>query len=653
MMRSRRLCGPAALLAGAILVVTAGCGQGELPAAAPPEISPLSAHKSALSSGANCAGTDVHQKHINAFACSTCHPAGATFGFGTPYAFPGGTTTAGGTITPHTATTPTTCTVACHFPKGAQAKSITWITPGPLACTECHATAALPTGHPAVSANATRADCQRCHLSSGHMDGTVTFVAHDASWMDQASQQFHAFSANADLPGCQSCHGQDLGGGVVGVSCAQCHDVGLPAGVASWKVSCAMCHGGTDSTSGAPPVATWGNSGDPIRVGAHTAHSGSAIAPAIACAVCHATPADALSEGHMDGGTAEVTFGGIAAAGAPTWDRSIATCAVYCHGATLNAGGTNTAPSWTGGPAQAACGTCHGTPPPAPHPVASGLASCAGCHPDTVDASGVVIAPTAGGKHLDGVVESAGGHDAAWMDTASTGFHAYSANSGLAGCTTCHGADLGGGSARACAACHDGAQASLWGTCTTCHGGTDNTTGAPPRATWGNRAVAGVANIRIGVHSTHVSGTASSRAVGCEVCHVEPASALEAGHADAATASVVFSGVAAQGTTPIWNRTAATCASTYCHGSLGGTVPAPVWTQAGGMGCSACHRSPPADTNHSNAHWGLPCSLCHPGYTSTSAASATHVNGVKNVTNPATGTPWTSGWSDCGSCHSY
>ncbi len=152
------------------------------------------------------------------------------------------------------------------------------------------------------------------------MEGAVAIVSHGSAWSDPASPQFHAFSANAGLRGCEACHGQDLAGGISGVACAQCHDVDLPAGVASWKVNCTMCHGGTDSATGAPPKATWGNAGDAVRVGAHTAHARGAIAQPIECAVCHAIPADALSDGHLDGGTAEVTFGGIASTGAPTWD---------------------------------------------------------------------------------------------------------------------------------------------------------------------------------------------------------------------------------------------------------------------------------------------------------------------------------------------
>ena len=218
-----------------------------------------------------------------------------------------------------------------------------------------------------------------------------------------------------------------------------------------------------------------------------------------------------------------MTFGGIAGArpgSVPAWDRTTATCSsTYCHGATL-AGGTNTAPLWTGGPSQATCGSCHGVPPPAPHP-ASDLTGCVACHPETMDAGGALIPPSLGGKHVDGIVEAAGAHDAAWMDQASAGFHAYPANANLQSCTACHGATLAGGSGPACSSCHDGVTANAWGGCTMWHGGTANQTGAPPRATWGNGSA-----VAVGAHSSHVGTNPVSGPIACAECHATPADAL-------------------------------------------------------------------------------------------------------------------------------
>jgi predicted CxxxxCH...CXXCH cytochrome family protein len=499
---------------------------------------------------------------------------------------------------------------------------------------------------------------------TGHMDGVVQANAHGTAWMDQASAGFHASSANQGLASCQGCHGQTLAGQGSAPSCASCHDKTSATGTVAWATHCTMCHGGTDDQSGAPPKATWGNAADAVRVGAHTAHSrGGALAPAYDCAVCHVKPADAFAAGHLDGPTATVTFGGMAVRGlTPTWDRTTGTCTnVYCHGSTV-AGGTNKAPSWTAGSSQAACGTCHGAPPPAPHPAAAGLTACVACHPTTVAADGTVIPPAQGGTHLDGVLQSSGGHPASWIDQTSPGFHAYAADANLGACQNCHGPNLdgvGGSATTSCATCHGAG----WRTsCTMCHGGTDNPTGAPPRTTWGNSADA----VRVGAHSRHLAGSANAPPVACAACHVVPSDALSPGHVDGSTATVTFGGVAtAGGVAPSWNRSTATCATTYCHGSYSGTFTfmfwgtpdwvnysgsgaAPSWT-GGPMTCTSCHGAPPLNGQwHQPTHGvagGSACSLCHPGVNAAGTGftdPSRHVDGNVDVT-PA----WDSTCNDC------
>ena len=224
--------------------------------------------------------------------------------------------------------------------------------------------------------------CEQCHPCGQRIAG-----GHAVAWMDAASPGFHAFSANAGLAGCGSCHGAALDGvgGTTTVACAQCHG-------AAWRTSCTLCHGGTDSQSGAPPRATWGNSADAVRAGAHTAHLGAThgLSAPVACATCHVVPADALAAGHVASGIATVTFSGLASSGvatAPSWSRSGATCSnVYCHGGKYagNAtyAGSALTPSWTGTAATAAaCGSCHKAPPSsAAHASVTATTSCGGCH---------------------------------------------------------------------------------------------------------------------------------------------------------------------------------------------------------------------------------------------------------------------------------
>lgn len=648
---------PTLLFAAGVLIALASCGKGT---------PPLQREAKAAAAAPQCTGPDVHQRHLSQFDCAVCHAVGGTFGFESAYTFPRGTTTQGGTLVLHTDAAPTTCTVACHFPMGSASRSITWNTPGPLDCTACHDTSTLAPAHPVVSATAARADCVACHDMGSHAvgNGAVVLVGHEPAWTDPASQSFHASPANRGLANCQQCHAPDLAGGVTGVACAQCHDQNLPAGVTSWKTNCVMCHGGTNDPTGAPPKAIWGYSADAVRVGAHGAHvTGSALAPPYDCGVCHVKPADALAAGHVDAVAAgdaplaTVTFAGIATQGlAPLglsaeWNRTTATCAsTYCHGATLS-GGTLKSPVWTTlDGSQAACGTCHGTPPPWPHPsveVTAGMKACSSCHPGTVDANGAVIPPSAGGRHLDGVVEGTG-HPAGWMSTASAQFHAFSADANLAACQGCHGTNLDGVGSTAttsCATCHDQnlpAGVTSWKVnCIMCHGGTDDSSGAPPKAIWGyggdpSRGGGTADPVRLGAHTAHArgisNGTALSPGFDCGVCHVKPATALSAGHVDGTTADVAFSGLASQGdfpSAPAWTRSSATCTNVYCHGASlhGGTNTTPTW--AGGAAqaaCGTCHGNPPpASIGHVQ---NLACDNCHPGYSQTSVNPATHVNGT-------------------------
>jgi predicted CxxxxCH...CXXCH cytochrome family protein len=362
-----------------------------------------------------------------------------------------------------------------------------------------------------------------------------------------------------------------------------------------------------------------------------------------------------LSANHLDASPAEVTFGGIAAGGSPVWDRSSARCsATYCHG---GPGGANAAPVWTSvGTGEAACGSCHGLPPPDPHPASVYPTGCATCHPDTMDSLGTLIPPSANGKHLDGIVEAAGAHGPGWMDTTSSEFHAYSANQGLAACQTCHGTEL-----TKCAGCH-GAE---WKTsCTMCHGGLANATGAPPVATWARRQD----QVAVGAHTSHVSPNPVGAYSGCIECHPVPVDAFSAGHVDG-KADVRFAGpVSGLKPTAKWNYpTAPTCSSTYCHGNFiaGKTTFVPSWILANQAACGTCHNARPLgylhkrhqDTNF-NDPVGIPwwtgwitCDQCHDGITkSTSnvgtptmilvngAASPLHVDGVKTVVFKSGGT---------------
>jgi predicted CxxxxCH...CXXCH cytochrome family protein len=394
--------------------------------------------------------------------------------------------------------------------------------------------------------------CAECHPCGAKVEG-----GHDVAWMDSASSGFHAIAANRGLGTCQPCHGAQLDGAATAVTlaCDDCHG-------ANWRTECTMCHGDPAVPGGAPPRATWGNGLDPVRTGAHRAHlvAQHRLSTPVACEACHVVPATPFAAGHTDGGKAGVTFDALASIGPvpPAWNREAATCSnVYCHGASLDAGGTGTLPVWTTTDGTfATCGTCHASPPPAPH-----LANpdCGACHTDYTATT--VHVPS----HVNGFVDV-----------------------GALTCSSCHGTD-------------------------------ENP--APPIGTNGETETTFLA---VGAHDTHVRGGLVAAPIACAECHP---SAANAGHANAVVEMTFGPIAAARGALPVWDREAATCSASYCHGAFPGgeTQNAPLWTVVDGSqgGCGSCHGIAPPPPHVQNDR----CGDCHTGYSASSVALATHVNG--------------------------
>jgi hypothetical protein len=259
--------------------------------------------------------------------------------------------------------------------------------------------------------------------------------------------------------------------------------------------ACNACHG--NATNNAPPRDTLGNTATTARgVGAHQAHlvTGSSWHRDIPCADCHVVPSHVEDPGHLGPLPAGLTWGPTAGASgvSPSWNG--VTCTVACHGASMDAG----LPIWTQvGAGQAACGTCHGVPPPAPHPAAT-LSTCVTCHP-TAAPDGGFSAPQ---RHVDGVLD-------------------------------------------------------LNSACDTCHGSAGNP--APPRDTLGNTLTSargvGAHRAHLDPHPTWHAP------FGCADCHRVPVTVSDPGHIGTALPAEVLFGAAARngGASPVWNG--ATCAN--------------------------------------------------------------------------------------------
>jgi predicted CxxxxCH...CXXCH cytochrome family protein len=289
-----------------------------------------------------------------------------------------------------------------------------------------------------------------------------------------------------------------------------------------------------------------------VEVGAHQAHlRGGTLRRAVACEECHHVPSSLRDPLHAAGRHAALDWGPLATArgAAPSWDRVAATCsAVYCHGA-FALGASSNAPRWTGGPPEAACGTCHGLPPPPPHPLAG---ACGGCHPGYTDSS---VDPD---LHVNGLPDGR----------------------------------FGG----ACGACHDVPPA------TGAHVAHYGDTSSPPLATYGDLRV--LADYR--------PAGAAAYMFGCGNCHpIDPAKhldgAVEVELADPAAPAGSLKARAAPGAA----YAAGTCRGVYCHSS-GQEAPTyaatPGWTSGARLGCDGCHGNPPryasggAGTATANTH---------------------------------------------------
>lgn len=209
----------------------------------------------------------------------------------------------------------------------------------------------------------------------------------------------HGMGAKYQELTCTECHGADLSGGTSGVSCDGCHE-------SNWRTDCTFCHGGTDNTTGAPPVGI-DNQVASATFAEHTDHLDGADHPAWDCVQCHVKPTDVLSAGHLfvgdsTPGSAEVDFhAGLSAAG--TYGTGCSN--LYCHG---NGRSTSSVGSVSTG-ATMSCTLCHGGT--SNSSTLSGHHSthvgeehfaCDTCHSGTVSGSTTIAGPE---QHVDGTID--------------------------------------------------------------------------------------------------------------------------------------------------------------------------------------------------------------------------------------------------------
>jgi predicted CxxxxCH...CXXCH cytochrome family protein len=458
---------------------------------------------------------------------------------------------------------------------------------------------------------------------------------HPSNWMITDSPDFHGRIVSLNgAAGCIHCHGDNLDGGVVNVSCRECHS--------SLSEVCTRCHGGhyAGDKSGAPPYGLRGEISDTtIAVGAHISHlRGSPQFAKVSCESCHKVPAISLDSAHLDynpfgtagavivDSIAEINWGSISNKnGNPIWDRQERTCSgTYCHGA-FEGGNNENTPIWTA-PDQADCGSCHNIGDnPADlawkhqiHIEVFGL-RCIDCHYGVVDSNMAIVDSS---LHVNGLIDT------------------IPRNKIL--CDNCHGA---GGSS-----------------CIYCHGGVDNETGAPPKGLRGETSSSALA---VGAHTIHMEGSNISDGGSCSDCHIVPTSITSSGHFGLdSIAEITWGNQSNLNGGANWDRTAHTCTATYCHGNFNGgkASNSPNWTAVNQALCGSCHdigSNPSTLTGKHQMHLnrGYACYHCHAATVNSSniiTGLNDHVNGQKNVVfwnGLGSYAPSTKTCSNPGNCH--
>ena len=447
--------------------------------------------------------------------------------------------------------------------------------------------------------------CTECHtvpdrvFAPGHLDNPkgakITFgdlpvnvakaknssPTYDASNATCSNTYCHQFYAPSNSPiwqaprdstaACGSCHGlPPTAPHPQNTECFKCHgsvidqnrkfvnkQLHINGQIETASLACNSCHG-TDS-SGGPPADLEGNTDSQHPgVGAHANHlHASPTHSAVACNQCHVVPTDiptTENPGHANSSPpAVLTFGDLAARdnNNPAYDFTAHSCSgTYCH--------RDYTPQWTAPrDSKAACGSCHGLPPPAPHPQ---KAECYQCHGQVIDANRNFLNPA---LHVDGLVEV----------------------------TT------------SCGSCHGDASRT----------GDKLTQAAPPADLSGSMDVTSPG---VGAHQRHLQASTTHGAVACNQCHVVPSDLGSPGHdvTGAPPAAITFGPLAQlNNSSPVYSFADHSCTNTYCHANA-----TPVWVAQNdpNQTCGTCHSLPPPfDATKPISAQSHPkvtdCSRCH------------------------------------------
>ncbi len=336
---------------------------------------------------------------------------------------------------------------------------------------------------------------------------------------------------------------------------------------------CSSCHGSDNSF--APPKDVKGNTKRSFSgVGAHQSHlKDGKFRKSISCDSCHQVPSAETSDNHIDGLPAEVIFSNLAKTSSviPEWDDTQKTCGnVYCHGATLQ-GGNYTSPVWNEiKESFLDCQSCHGNPPPVPHPQNE---KCSFCHSSTTDRNGNII--IAGEKHINGVIDV------------------------IQGCNSCHG---------------------------------NEKNPAPPKSTKNKYDTTDIAVGAHQTHLNAQRFSKPIACESCH--KVPEFGGNDNNHIDGIAKVEFHDLAVTDNAHPEWEREEASCENVYCHGATikGGNYTEPVWTKVNGnLTCSSCHGNPPPLPHPQNQNCGTCHSSTVDENRNLLVNAGNHINGILDV----------------------
>ncbi|MBX3203756.1 MAG: CxxxxCH/CxxCH domain-containing protein [Labilithrix sp.] len=199
---------------------------------------------------------------------------------------------------------------------------------------------------------------------------------------------------------CNDCHASPPADHPRG-ACTSCHHEANADGTALTTPSLHL-NGKVDLGDGSGRCGSCHGQGDDPwpSTGAHRAHAAPKSARPVPCETCHAVPERGASHPEGKGG-AGVRLAGLAVRGGrrASFDPTTKTCAgTYCH---EGAGAARPSPRWIETSATT-CTSCHGAPPPAPHPQSTTCGGAA-CHEGRTD--GLALTPAGRLAHVDGFID--------------------------------------------------------------------------------------------------------------------------------------------------------------------------------------------------------------------------------------------------------